>query len=425
MTDLKHKIAMLPLTSGVYLMKDAAGEIIYIGKAVSLRRRVQSYFRGPSQNIKTDLLVSHIADVDHILTQSGAEALILEASLVRKHQPKYNIDLKDAKSYPYIHISEHPFPMVSVKRRVAAAPDPGAVVALDDPSETGRWFGPYTDAALIREALQIIRKIFPFRSCDPLPGKACLYHDIGLCQAPCIGKISARDYARNIDRIALVLDGEQDKLYRQLRADMERLAAAKDFEGAAQARDQLRAVGALYSSSPAVNYFKEAEQLERALHLPRRPERIECIDISTTMGERAVGSLVSFLDGKPDKANYRRFRIKEVQGMDDFKMVAEVVRRRYGRMQREGRTYPDLIVIDGGKGQLGAAEAELKKLGLVIPLISLAKREEEVYVPGKRNPVILSRDSLALKLLQRARDEAHRFAVSYHRLLRAKKVFDK
>jgi excinuclease ABC subunit C len=205
---------------------------------------------------------------------------------------------------------------------------------------------------------------------------------------------------------------------------MEHLSQAKDFEQAAQVRDQLRAIGALYSSSPDANYFKEVEQLQRALSLPRSPERMECIDISTTMGERAVGSLVSFLNGKPDKSNYRRFRIKEVKGMDDFKMVAEVVRRRYGRMKREGAAYPDLVVIDGGKGQLAAAYAELKKLDADIPLISLAKREEEVFLPGKRQAVLLSKDSLGLKLLQRVRDEAHRFAIAYHRKLRDKKFYE-
>jgi excinuclease ABC subunit C len=411
---LKDKIGLLPLTSGVYLMKDASGVIIYIGKAVSLRRRVQSYFRGKAQNVKTDLLVSHIEDVDFILTQSEAEALILESALVKKHLPKYNIELKDGKSYPYIQITSDAFPLVSFVR-----------LAKSDQKKKGvRYFGPYVDAALIREALTLIRKIFPFRTCDPLAEKACLYHNIGLCDAPCIGGISEQDYRRTVSSIVRVLEGEKDKLYRELKEDMERLSRARDFERAAKVRDQLRAIGALYSSSPGVNYFKEAEQLERGLGLVRRPERIECIDISTIMGAQSVGSLVSFLNGKPDKANYRRFRIKEVAGMDDFRMVAEVVRRRYGRLKREGLPYPDLIVIDGGKGQLASAVGELKKMGLAVPVVSIAKREEELFFPGRRRPVLLPRDSLALKLLQRVRDEAHRFAVSYHRILRAKKVFE-
>jgi len=412
--QLRDKISSLPLTSGVYLMKDAGGKIIYIGKAVNLRRRVQSYFRATTQGPKTDLLVGNIADIDVIRTHSEAEALILEAALVKDHLPKYNIDLKDAKSYPYIEITADKFPLVSVVRFVKDA----------QKKKGATYFGPYVDAKLIRAALVLIRKIFPFRSCVSLPAKACLYYNIDLCDAPCIGKISVQDYRRTIHSISLILEGRKDDLYRELRNEMERLSQAKDFEQAANVRDQLRAIGALYASSPDANYFKEVEQLQRALGLPRPPERVECIDISTTMGERAVGSLVAFLNGKPDKSHYRRFRIKEVEGMDDFKMVAEVVRRRYGRLKREGMAYPDLIVIDGGKGQLASAYAELKKLDVDIPLISLAKREEEVFLPGKRYAVLLSKDSLGLKLLQRVRDEAHRFAIAYHRKLRDKKFYE-
>ncbi|MFH0753735.1 MAG: excinuclease ABC subunit UvrC [Candidatus Omnitrophota bacterium] len=414
MPYLQNKIKSLPLTSGVYLMKDASGTIIYVGKAINLRRRVQSYFRGKVRQVKTDLLVRNIADIDVIHTRSEAEALILEAALVKEHQPKYNIDLKDSKSYPFIEVSGDDFPRVAVVRFHKA----------QERNKRAVYFGPYVDAGLIREALTIIRKIFPFCSCMPMPPKACLYHSIHLCPAPCIGAVSEKDYARNIKSIQLILGGQKDVLYRDLRESMERLARQKDFEQAAVVRDQLRAIGALYASSGDANYFKELEQLQRALGLSRRPERVECIDISTTMGERSVGSLVSFLNGRSDKANYRRFRIKDVQGMDDFKMVAEVVRRRYGRLKREGGAYPDLIMIDGGKGQLAAADDALKALGIDVPLISLAKREEEIFVPGKRRPVLLSRDSLALRLLQRVRDEAHRFAISYHRLLRGKKVFD-
>jgi excinuclease ABC subunit C len=435
MTDeLRNKIAALPLTSGVYLMKDTAGKIIYIGKAVSLRKRVQSYFRGRSQNaklrvprsgvppvarsgtgggIKTDVLVSNITDIAFLPTHSEAEALILEAALIKEHLPKYNIDLKDGKSYPYIQITNEEFPRVSVVR----------LNKFDQKIKGYRYFGPYVDAALIREALALIRKIFPFCSCHPLPKKPCLYYNIGLCPAPCVGAISIEDYRRNIASIALVLAGEKDSLYRNLKNEMENLSRAEEFEKAAKVRDQMQAVGALYSSSPDINYFKEAEQLERAFGLPRRPERIECIDISHTFGEGSVGSLISFHNGKPDKSNYRRFRIRETSGIDDFKMIAEVVRRRYSRLKREGLPYPDLVVIDGGKGQLAAAFDELNSLEIAIPVVSLAKREEEVFIPGKRSAVQLSRDSLALKLLQRVRDEAHRFAVSYHRLLRGKKVF--
>jgi len=186
----------------------------------------------------------------------------------------------------------------------------------------------------------------------------------------------------------------------------------------------MRAIGALYSATRDINYFKEAEKLERALNLPKAPARIECFDISNIMGNQSVGSMVSFLNGKPDKNNYRRFKIREVEGIDDFKMMAEVVRRRYTRLKKEGLIFPDLIIVDGGKGQLSAAVEELKTLEIEIPIISLAKREEEVFMPNKRNSIILDKDSLGLRLLQRVRDEAHRFALKYHRLLRGKNTFN-
>lgn len=407
-------IKELPLTSGVYLMKDIKGHVIYVGKAINLRRRVQSYFRKNHANIKTDLLLKHIKDIEVIQTHSQAEALILEASLIKKYQPKYNIELKDSKSYPYICITKEQFPLISIIR-------------LAQPEQKKKdcvYFGPYTDATLIREALNVIRKIFPFRCCEILPKTACLYHDIGLCSAPCIGKISAQDYRRQIKYIMKVLRGEKDSLYRDLTQQMQKAAQEKRFEQAGLFRDQLRAIGALYSSNADVNHFKEIEQLQLMLNLERLPQRIECIDISTTMGIATVGSLVSFLNGKPDKTQYRKFRIKDVSGIDDFQSVAEVVRRRYSRLKREQKTYPDLLMIDGGLGQLHAAQHVLKTLDISIPLISLAKKEEIVFAVHKKKPIVLSKDSLALKLLQRIRDEAHRFAITYHRFLRSKKTLE-
>lgn len=407
--DLADKIKSLSLTSGVYLMKDADGKIIYVGKAVSLRKRVQSYFRTKQTMSKTDQLVLEIHDIDTVHTNSEAEALILEASLVKQHMPKYNFDLRDDKSYPYIEITGEKFPRIDfVRPRVK--------------NKTSHYYGPYVDAKLIREAMTIIRKIFHFRTCDPFPKKECLDYHIGLCEAPCIDKISRKDYLRNIRNVCLILEGKKDELYRNLRSEMEALSRENRFEQAAKIRDQLRAIGALYTGSVDVNYYKEAEQLQRALNLPRMPERIEGFDISNIMGQQSVGSMVSFLAGKPDKSQYRRFRIKEVAGIDDFKMIAEVVRRRYSRLKREGLPFPDLIMIDGGKGQLSAACEQLHKLEVSIPIVSLAKREEEIFLPGKRNPVVLSHGSLGLKLLQRLRDEAHRFALAYHRNLRAKNM---
>ncbi|MBZ0167260.1 MAG: excinuclease ABC subunit UvrC, partial [Candidatus Omnitrophica bacterium] len=369
-----------------------------------------SYFRPRKTKSKTDLLVENIADIDFIDTDSEAEALILEASLVKQYDPKFNVELRDDKSFPLIQITNEEFPRISVER----------------PHKRTKgyiYYGPYINPKLIREALGLLRKIFHFRTCDPFPQKECLDYHIGLCEAPCIKKITKREYAKNIRHVKLILEGRKDDLYKRLRKDMESHTKVHRYEEAAKVRDQLRAIGALYSGTKDVNYYKEAEQLQRALDLPRLPNRIETFDISNTMGNQAVGSMVSFLNGKPDKNNYRRFKIKEVEGIDDFKMIAEIVKRRYRRLKNEGNMYPDLIVIDGGKGQLSAAHAELVKLGVSIPMVSLAKKEEEIFLPNKRNPVKLSLDSLGLKLLQRTRDEAHRFAINYHRHLRDKNVF--
>ena len=415
MTDIKTKIRGLPTTSGVYLYKDATGQVIYVGKAINIRKRVESYFRVHGRSLKTDILVSHIADIDTIQTSSEAQALILEASLIKQYQPKYNVELKDGKTYPFIQITKEEFPLVSLVRKNARKHH----------NPNAEFYGPYVNPKLIREALQIIRKIFPFRSCEPFADKVCLYYDLGLCQGPCEGKISRQEYARNIRNIKLILDGKKDDLYRNLRTEMEESSRIKDFEGALRLRDQIRAIGALYSTTGDVNYFKEAEQLQRAIGLAAAPVRVECFDISNIMGQQSVGSMVSFVNGKPDKNNYRRFRIKTVEGIDDMKMIAEVVRRRYTRLQKEGAGFPDLVVIDGGKGQLGAAMQELKKLNLSLAVIALAKKEEEIFIPSRRLPIKLSQDSLGLRLLMRLRDEAHRFGLKYHTLLRAKKFLGK
>lgn len=410
--DIREKIKFIPLTSGIYLMKDSEGKVIYIGKAVSLRKRVQSYFRKPASKMsKTDILVSNIRHVDFVETASEAEALILEASMIKQYTPKFNVELRDDKSYPFIEITKEEYPRITVVRPARKNPK-------------SLYYGPYVEPRLIREALSLIRKIFHFRTCDPFPDKECLDYHLGLCDAPCIQHISKKDYLKNIRHVKLILEGKKDELYRGLRKEMEILSQKQDYEGAAKTRDQLQAIGALYSGTKDINYYKEAEQLQRALHLPRRPERIETFDISNIMGNQAVGSLVSFFNGKPDKNNYRRFRIKDVEGIDDFRMIAEIVRRRYGRLQHEGRLFPDLIIIDGGKGQLSAAVKELKILGVEIPIIALAKRLEEIYMPGKRDPIRFTPDSLGLKMLQRCRDEAHRFALKYHCLLRSRRFLN-
>jgi excinuclease ABC subunit C len=408
--DVKARAAALPIGSGVYLMKNAEGQVVYVGKAISLRRRVRSYFQKTSSKTKTDLLVREICDIDYRETASEAEALILESALIKEHGPKYNVSLRDDKSYPLIEITDEPYPRVSVCR--PRARKPGA-----------RYFGPYVNAILIREALKVLRRIFYFRTDEKLDERIRLDYQIGLVEAPRIEDVDVDNYQKNIENLCLILEGKTDVLYRTLTDEMEALSRELRFEDAARVRDQLRAIGALYSGTKDVNYFKEAEQVQRALGLNRMPERIECFDISNLMGKQAVGSMVSFWQGRPDKKNYRRFRIRDIKGIDDFAMIAEIVRRRYRRLRDEKKPYPDLIVIDGGKGQLGAAVAQLVLLGVDIPLCSLAKREEEIFLPGKRMPVILKKESLGLQLLQRVRDEAHRFAVEYHKKLRSKEFF--
>jgi len=281
---MKTTIKNLPTTSGIYLFKDSDGTIIYVGKAINIRKRVESYFRTNTGSVKTDFLVSKITSVDTIQTASEAEALLLEASLIKQYQPKYNIELKDGKTYPFIQITKEEFPLVSVVR----------MNTRKYKDVAAEFWGPYVNPALVREALAIIRKIFAFRTCEPFANKLCLYYDIELCQGPCESKISKEDYQRNIRNIKLILDGKKDDLYRNLRLDMEERARAQDFEGAGRLRDQIRAVGALYSGTGDINYFKEAEQLQRALGLEHKPVRIECFDISNIMGNQSVGSMVSF-----------------------------------------------------------------------------------------------------------------------------------
>jgi len=419
--DIRKKVKSLPLASGVYLMKNKAGTVVYVGKAVCLRKRVQSYFSGHGRgDSKVRSLVAEVVDIECMITASEAGALILEASLIKRFKPKYNIDLRDDKTYPFIEITKEKFPIVSIVRprtRKSSEKKPSRRTGVVS-------FGPYVNAQLVREALKIIRKIFPFRTCRPLRKKACLDHHIGLCPGPCIDAMGARTYTKNIKNIRLILEGKKNTLCRNLRNEMQSLAKAKKFEAAAQVRDQLRAIGALYSGTPDINYYTEAEQLQRALNLAKRPDHIEAFDISNIMGTEAVGAMVSFANGKPDKKNYRRFRIRDVHGIDDCKMIAEVVYRRYRRLKAEGLLFPDLIIIDGGKGQLSSAHAVLKALQADIPVISIAKRLEEIFLPHRRHAVRLAADSLGLQLLQRIRNEAHRFAISYHRKLRSKKVFD-
>ena len=404
---LKEKIAELPQTPGVYLFKDPEGKVIYVGKAKSLKKRVQSYF-GRDLASRTLAMVSQIADIEYRQAPTEAMALLLEAGLVHQYLPRYNVMLRDDKSFPLVKITNDDFPRICIVRK---REDDG-----------GRYLGRYTSANLLREVLKVVRRYFPYRSCKELPKKPCIYYRLGLSPAPCIGKISKQDYAKTIDNIALILEGKTETLIKRLTQQMELKSKAKEFEKAAEIRDQITAISLIGSKRAGVSPKDELEDLKNLLNLDKLPLRIEAFDISNVYGKEATGSMVSFYKGYSDKDNYRRFRIKTIEQIDDYKMLAEVVRRRYFRVVEEKLTLPDLVLIDGGKGHLATAEKEIRQLGLKIATASIAKEFEHIYVLGKDTPIKLKQDTPALNLIRRIRDEAHRFALAYHHVLRRKKI---
>ena len=404
---LKAKISSAPDSPGVYLMRDSLGNVLYVGKANSLKKRLANYLsRGLDS--KTLALMNKVADIELRISPNQAMALLLEASLIHKFKPRYNISLRDDKSFPLVKISGEEFPVISITRK------------KDDP--LSRYLGPYTNAKLLKNALKIIRRSFAYRSCRSLPAKSCIYGRINLCLAPCTGKINCEEYRRIIDNIILILEGKADLLIYKLSQLMQDKSRAGDFEEAAAARDQISTLAELSAGLSGVNRRNELEDLKNKLGLRKLPERIEGFDISNISGKQAVGSMVSFYCGSPDKNNYRRFRIKSFQGVDDYRMLAEVVRRRYSRLIKEKGVLPDLLLIDGGRGHLVAAAGQLKELGLNIPLASIAKQEERIYSSLKSRPLSFPKDIPALNLIRRVRDEAHRFAVNYHLLLRRKEL---
>jgi len=406
-SPLKKKIADAPDTSGVYLMKDAAGRVIYVGKAKSLKKRLSNYL-GRGLDIKTAMLMSNVADIEYRLAPTESLALLLEANLINKYHPKYNISLPNDKTFPLVKITNEEFPAICVTRK--REPD-GA-----------RYFGPYTSAGLLKDALRIIRKHFPYRTCKRMPSEACVYYRIGLSPAPCIGKINKKEYTKTIKSISLILEGKTDTLIRKLLREMNLKAKNHAFEEAAKIRDQVNALSAIAKNYAGSSNQVELEGLRELLRLKKLPERIEAFDISNISGKEATGSMVSFYRGLPDKNNYRRFGIKTVKAVNDYGMLAEVVRRRYLRLSSEALPLPDLILIDGGRAHLLTAARVISTLGLVIPLVSIAKKKEHIYTQDRARPMKLTSDTPALNLIRRLRDEAHRFALAYHHILRRKKI---
>lgn len=514
-------LASLPHMPGCYLFSDASGTIIYVGKAKDLKKRVTSYFQKKDHDAKTRALVATVASLSVMATNTETEALLLENNLIKKHQPKYNIDLKDAKRFAYIELTREEFPRIGIARRAR--------------KEEATYFGPFVSAAERDAILRVIKRIFQLRPCRRLPKRACLRHHMGSCSAPCIGAISREDYQIRVDRAITLLKGRGRELVASLKAEMGECAARQEYEKALAIRNQVAAIKRLserqhverpkttdqdvigytvandtmfvmvfavekgmltekqeYSFDYRDDSFDEflvqfysdrvppselilphgvdealpeylaerkgktvqvtvpkigekkqllglveknielaflkgelkEKDLQAALDLADPPGVIECFDISHLSGTSMVGSMVQFRSGAPDKKNYRRFKIRTVEGVDDFAAIGEIVERRYRRLAEEGAAMPDLIVIDGGKGQLGAAQEALDRLCVHVPVIALAKREEEIFMAGEESPVRLDRKSMALRYLQEIRDEAHRFAITYHKLLRSKRLTD-
>ncbi len=534
---LEEQVRLLPDASGVYLFRDAAGKVIYVGKAKSLRKRVASYFTGRTEG-KTRVLVSRIAALDHVLTDSEQDALLLENNLIKKYQPRYNILLKDDKSYPWICIKNEPFPRVFLTRNI-----------VKDGSE---YFGPYTSARMVRTLLDLIRQLYPLRTCglnlsakNIRSGKyrVCLEYHLGKCKAPCVGKQTEEEYDRDIQSVRMILKGNIREVIRHLERLMKDYAGRYEFEKAQIVKEKLDILEKYKSRSVVVNpkireadvfslidtekyavvnflkvvngavvqshtvevkkvlgerkedilplvvsdirqrfgsqaretivpfipgtevggtrwvvpqrgdrkkllemsernaryyqlemekrkerYLRKYDQeeklniLRKDLRISTVPSHIECFDNSNLQGTHPVASCVVFRDGRPSKKEYRHFNVKTVTGPDDYASMKEIVYRRYKRMLDEGHDLPQLIIIDGGKGQLNAARNSLEKLGLQekVALIGIAKRLEEIYFPDDPVPLYLDKNGESLKMIRYLRDEAHRFGITFHRQKRSK-----
>ncbi len=476
--QVRKKLSDMPHKPGIYLMKDRFGTVIYVGKARDLRKRVSQYFhpsRRQGWDMKFRALVDAIHDLDTHVVKSEPEALLLEGKLIKEFHPRYNVSFRDDKRFLLLKVNlNDPIPRFSLTRLKT--------------EDGAKYFGPFANSGSLRNTVAMVRRKFNLRGCRPLtPGesdyKHCLYGHLKFCTAPCIRNVSLEQYKLQVLAACEFLEGQTGEFEKQMEDEMKKAAIAQDFEKAAQLRDALNDLRRTtkktekfpripYTLPVSINPESDVRELCSALGLPSPPDRIEGFDISNISGTFAVASMVSFWRGRPDRSNYRRFRMKTVTGQDDFACMAETVKRRYTRLRYEADEketggkgekemlpdnaatseeiieepitaqelppsdemnapwvpkpttgYPDLILIDGGKGQLNAACAELAKLGLSpIPIIGLAKEYEEIYQPGKSEPLRLSHDSGALKLLQRVRDESHRFANTYNAKLRLKKI---
>lgn len=412
---LDSKIKKLPDTPGVYKFLDSEGRIIYVGKARRLRRRVASYFQaGRARDARLELLVSEVRDIKFIRASSEAEALIYEAGLIKDHSPKFNIELKDDKSYPFLKLTvNEEYPRLFLTRRRL---NDGAI-----------YYGPYVDVKLLKDALSFMKKVFPLRTCRNFHKTVCLEYHLGQCLGPCEGKVSASDYKDIVNQLKKFLEGRKDDLIKTLEKRMKQFSKKRQYEKALSVKKRIEALTAIQQMHDRSQHpiYGELDELQNALALPKLPVTIECFDISNTSGKQAVGSMVRFVAGTPRKSDYRKFKIRTVGDIDDYSMIREVVNRRYSRLLKEGKPLPDLVLIDGGKGHLSVARSELAKLGLEdVNVVSIAKEHNHLYSVSRKHPIRLSPGSRLLLLIQRIRDEAHRFAIAYHRKLRGRETFD-
>ena len=408
---LQKRIRELSAGPGVYLFLDREGKAIYIGKALSIKKRVAGHFHHFDSGFsKEGILLSQVRSIEALKTPTEAEALLLEAALVKEKLPKYNVELRDDKSYPFLKITAEEYPRLLIVRGRKA--------------DGGKYFGPYTNVRLLRQAVRWLRREFPLRTCKKLPKKVCLMYHIGQCAGPCEGLQSAKQYHETLKELEKFLLGRRDALVKSLARRMKEHSARQEFEKARSLYELMHALSAVPATGPGPGAAQGVlEETQRALSLPALPRRIECFDISNIHGKEAVGSMVVFQEAKPWRSQYRRFRIRTVEGIDDYRMMREVVGRRYRRLLAENKPLPDLIVIDGGKGHLMAVQKELESLGLAKwPLVSIAKQHEIIFSPEREQPLVLPASSPALHLVRHLRDEAHRFAIRYHRLLHRKAV---
>lgn len=406
----KEKIEKLPDLPGVYIFKNSSGEMIYIGKAKSISKRVRDHLTLRTKSLKEESIVSEIADIEYIVTGSESEALLLESYLIKEKQPRYNINYRDDKTYPWVKISlSQDFPRIYITRRKK--------------EDGSLYLGPYPEVGTVRNALKLLREIFPYASCRNFPKSPCLYYHLNLCPAPCVGAINRMEYRKNVLGIIKALLGDIQGLIQSLTEEMDKYVKNADFENAAVIRDKIKVLGTVSSLFVKDMSLNVLENIKEKLKLPHLPRIIDAVDISNISGTSAVGSVIRFKDLKPAKDFYRRFKLKKQNYINDYNMMAEVVLRRFTDIIENKEELPALLLVDGGKGHLNVVDKVLKeRLSLDIPIVAYAKGRDVIYSKYRKSEIRFSESSSEKYFLERIRNEAHRFAIGYHKILRRKKV---